>query len=71
MFNLFGESKTKLYKFDLLVGIYIFCVVAAELMGAKTFFVANIGSYKLNASVAIFLILFIFTINDMIVEVYG
>jgi uncharacterized integral membrane protein (TIGR00697 family) len=40
-------------------------------MGAKTFFVANIGSYKLNASVAIFLIPFIFTINDMIVEVYG
>ncbi len=71
MFQLFKASKDKIYKFDLLVGIYIFCVVAAELMGAKTFYITTIGSYKLNASVAIFLIPFIFTVNDMIVEVYG
>lgn len=71
MFQLFKVSKDKIYKFDLLVGVYIFCVVAAELMGAKTFYIASIGAYKLNASVAIFLIPFIFTVNDIIVEVYG
>lgn len=71
MFNLFKKSKTKIYKFDLLVSVYIFCIVAAELMGAKVFPLLTIGTYTLNASVAIFLIPILFTINDMIIEVYG
>ena len=40
-------------------------------MGAKTFPLLNIGSIKLNASVAIFVLPLIFTINDVITEVYG
>lgn len=61
----------KIKKFDFLVSIYIFCIAVAELMGAKTFFIMQIGGYTLNASVAIFVIPILFTINDMIVEVYG
>lgn len=58
-------------KLDLLVSLYIFCVVVSELMGAKTFPLFNIGSFKLSASVAIFTIPIIFSANDIIIEVYG
>ena len=58
-------------KLDLLVSIYIFCITATELMGAKTFPLLAFGTFKLNASVAIFVLPFIFTINDVITEVYG
>ncbi|MBP6913337.1 MAG: queuosine precursor transporter [Candidatus Levybacteria bacterium] len=58
-------------KMDLLVSVYIFCIVASELMGAKTFPLVNILGYQLNASIAIFLFPFIFTINDIVAEVYG
>lgn len=49
----------------------MFCIAASELMGAKTFPLAKIFDFQLNASVAIFLIPLIFTINDVITEVYG
>ena len=58
-------------KFDLLASIYIFCIIAAELMGGKTFHLFNIGTFALNASVAIFLLPLTFGINDVIVEVKG
>lgn len=61
----------KIERFDLLVSIYIFCITVAELMGAKTFPLVKILGYQLNASVAIFVIPLIFTINDVITEVYG
>lgn len=61
----------KIQKLDLLISIYIFCIAAAELMGGKTFPLANILGYQLNASVAIFVLPLIFTINDVITEVYG
>lgn len=61
----------KIQKFDLLVSIFIFCTVVSELMGAKTFPLATIGSFHLNASVAIFVIPLLFGINDIITEVYG
>src|SRR3990172_6229896 len=61
----------KIEKFDLLVSVYIFCIAVSELMGAKTFPLVNIFGYQLNASVAIFVLPLIFTINDMITEVYG
>lgn len=56
---------------DLLIALYIFCVAVSELMGAKTFPVFDWGWVRLNASVAVFVIPLIFTINDVIVEVYG
>ena len=60
-----------IHKFDLLVSIYMFCIVATELMGGKTFPVLDLGWFKLNSSVAIFVFPLTFTINDMITEVYG
>lgn len=61
----------KVEKFDLLVAIYIFCICASELMGAKTFPLIKLFNYQLNASVAIFFLPLVFTINDVITEVYG
>lgn len=61
----------KVEKFDLLVSVYIFCIAVAELMGAKTFPLIKIFGYQLNASVAIFVLPLIFTINDVITEVFG
>lgn len=61
----------KMQKFDFLISIYIFCISVAELMGAKTFPLFAIGTFKVNASVAILVLPPIFTINDMITEVYG
>lgn len=61
----------KIQKLDLLISIYIACIALSELMGAKTFPLANILGYQLNASVAIFVLPLIFTINDVITEVYG
>ncbi len=58
-------------KFDLLVALYIFCIAVSELMGAKTFPIVTLGSYTLNASVAIFTLPLVFTINDIVTEVHG
>lgn len=60
-----------LVKLDLLIAIYVFCVVIAEVMGGKTFHILDIGSYPLNASVALFVVPVIFSINDIVTEVYG
>lgn len=61
----------KIRKLDLLISIYTFCVVVSELMGAKTFPIFSIGKFQINATVAIFVLPLIFTINDVITEVYG
>lgn len=61
----------KIQKLDLLISIYIFCIAVSEVMGGKTFSLLNLGTFKLNASVAIFTLPLIFTINDVITEVYG
>lgn len=61
----------KIQKMDLLVALYVFCILVAETMGGKTFPLLTLGSFKLNASVAIFVLPLIFTINDVVTEVYG
>ena|SRR3990167_6380235 len=61
----------KINKLDLIISIYIFCIAVSELMGGKTFPLVNILGYQLNASVAIFVLPLIFTINDVITETYG
>jgi uncharacterized integral membrane protein (TIGR00697 family) len=58
-------------KLDLLLSVYIFCIVISEVMGGKTFPIMMIGTFTLNASVAIFVFPLIFTINDILIEVYG
>ncbi|HET9721481.1 MAG TPA: queuosine precursor transporter [Candidatus Saccharimonadales bacterium] len=58
-------------KMDLIVALYIFGVVTAELMGAKTFTLTSFSWAHLNASVAIFVLPLLFTMVDVVVEVYG
>lgn len=62
---------SKVQKLDLLIGVYFFCIVASELMGAKTFKMTTFSWMNLNASVALLLVPVIFSINDIITEVYG
>jgi len=58
-------------KLDLLIAVYMFSVAVSELMGGKTFPVANIMGFPLNASVAIFVLPIIFAIVDIITEALG
>lgn len=73
LYNLSACPKVmfKIQKLDLLIAIYIFCVAASNIMGAKTFPLLNIMGFQLNQSVAIFIFPLIFIINDIITEVYG
>lgn len=64
-----GHEEMK--KFDLLVALYIFCITVSELMGAKTFALIHTNWLTLNASVAIFTLPIIFSVNDIVTEVYG
>ena len=61
-----SEPQSRAHKLDLLLAIYIAAIVAAELMGAKTF-----PLFFLNASVAIFTLPITFIINDVVIEVEG
>jgi len=65
------ESVFGVRKFDVLIALYIFGIMVAELMGGKTFPVATIGSLHLTASVAVFVMPLLFTSVDVIVEVFG
>ena len=60
----------KIEKLDLLVSLYIFCILVSELMGAKTFRILT-TPFPLNASVAIFALPLIYSINDVVIEVLG
>ncbi len=61
----------KMQKMDFLVGFYIFAVLVSELVGSKTFPLVDLGFMTLNASIAIFLIPLLFSVNDIITEVHG
>jgi uncharacterized integral membrane protein (TIGR00697 family) len=61
----------KLYRFDIIVALYIFGIVAAQLMGLKVVPFGEIFGLPLSISVAVFLMPFLFTITDVVVEVYG
>jgi uncharacterized integral membrane protein (TIGR00697 family) len=64
----------KIKKLDLLISLYIAAICMAELMGSKIFQISNginfLGN-PLGTSVTVFLLPFIFSINDIIVEVHG
>lgn len=68
---MFKKINLQINKFDLLISVYVACIAISELMGGKTFPLLHIGKYTWNASVAIFVIPIIFSINDAIVEVFG
>lgn len=59
------------YKSDLFVALYIFCIVAAELLGSKSFPIVEISGYKLSGAVGMLLFPFIYSINDIFFEVFG
>lgn len=61
----------KLVRFDVLVALYVFGIMVAQLMGAKTFPLLHVGGLHLTASVAIFVMPLLFTITDVVNEVYG
>lgn len=61
----------KIQKLDLLISAYIFCILVSELLGVKTFPLFKIGDYQLNSSVAILVFPIIYTINDVVIEVFG
>ena len=66
---MFKKIDLQINRLDLVIAVYIACVAIAELMGGKTFPLLHIGKFTWNASVAIFVIPIIFSINDAIVEV--
>jgi len=61
----------KIQKLDFLISLYIACIMVSELMGAKTFPLLHSGKFFLNASVGIFLVPLVYSINDIITEVFG
>jgi queuosine precursor transporter len=61
----------KLHRFDVFVALYIFGIVAAQLMGAKVVPFGELFGLPLSVSVAVFLMPLLFTITDVVVEVYG
>lgn len=65
------RNMLKIQKFDLLIALYILCLTISELMGGKTFSILRVGPITLNASIAIFVVPILFTIDDVITEVYG
>lgn len=65
------EVKNLIRPADLIVALYVFGIMSAELMGAKTFVIGNLGDYTLRASVAIFLMPLLFTLTDVVTEVKG
>lgn len=72
------HSKTSEQKLLILTGMYVFCILLAEIFGIKTIplGIGNISLWpifikELKVSVAIFLLPLIFSINDIIIEIYG
>lgn len=59
------------HRLDIVIALYVFFTLTSELLGAKTFPLVHIGSFELNTSVAIFVLPFVFSITDVILEVYG
>jgi uncharacterized integral membrane protein (TIGR00697 family) len=65
------ECCVKINRLDLLVALYILCIVVSELMGAKTVPLGTIFGFHLNASVAVLVVPLMFSAVDVMVEVYG
>lgn len=61
----------KIRKFDLIMALYIFGVMVAEIMGVKTFSLFSFSWLHLSASVAIFVLPLLYTLTDVVVEVKG
>lgn len=64
-------SEKVTLKSDILVGLYVFCIITAELMGSKSFPLFKIFNFNLTGSVGMFLMPWIFSINDIFTETFG
>lgn len=53
------------------MALYVFGVMVSELMGSKTFPLTQFSWLHLNATVSIFVLPLLFTLTDIVVEVYG
>lgn len=66
-----NKTLTRFRRLDIIIALYIFFTITAELLGSKTFGIVQIGSFTLTASVAIFVLPFVFSLTDVVLEVYG
>lgn len=66
-----SSNKSIDLKSDVLVGLYVFCIITAELMGSKSFPLFKIFNFNLTGSIGMLLIPWIFSINDVFIEVFG
>jgi queuosine precursor transporter len=73
-----NQPKRHENKLLILTGIYVFCILLAEIFGIKTIplGIENITLWpifikELKVSVAIFLLPLIFSINDVVIEIWG
>jgi len=64
-------SEKVVFKSDILIGLYVFCIITAELMGSKSFPLFKIFNFNLTGSIGMFLIPWIFSINDIFAESFG
>lgn len=64
-------KNLKINKFDLVVALYIFGIVTVNLMGAKVMPLGTWFGLPFNISVAIFLMPLLYTIIDVVSEIYG
>lgn len=73
------EATTQETKLLILTGLYVFCILLAEIFGIKTIPVGESISFwfgpifikELKVSVAVFLLPIIFSINDVVIEIWG
>jgi queuosine precursor transporter len=68
---LFKQYQKVEFRSDVLVALYIFCIITAEVMGSKSFPLFKIFNFNLSGSVGMLLIPWIFSINDIFAEVFG
>lgn len=65
------KHQTVDFRTDILVALYVFCIITAELMGSKSFPLFKIFGFNLTGSVGMLLIPWIFSINDIFAERFG
>ncbi len=58
-------------KFELLLALYLFLVLASETLGYKLIYLGHFNTLQFNISVAVFFLPLIYSINDVIAEAYG
>lgn len=61
----------KINKFDLIIALYTFGVIVSQVMGAKTVEFFTVFGLSTSISIAIFVMPLLFTLTDVVVEVYG